>query len=123
MVASKLDPENTPGWIPEKTQVWTIGMIAFYLFSGEHGQPVADEVKQYALGIFPESAQWKDYDPIWYWVEMLLAASKGNLNPREVLPGGLFEGLYKPAGEWLTKVLCKEDDRYTLQEAYNTMPF
>ncbi|KAJ5102040.1 protein kinase-like protein [Penicillium alfredii] len=116
MIAYLLNENTHVNWTIDRAVVWTIGMLVFYLMIGEYAGKVTTEMKVYSKRVLRTPVKSQS-DPIWYWVYLMLAYSKN-----EDIPGKLFpeeirkDDDIKDVIDWFEHVLCKEDDRWTLQE-------
>ncbi|KAJ5620392.1 hypothetical protein N7510_004376 [Penicillium lagena] len=128
MVAYLLDKRTTKSWTAEKAVVWDIGMTLLYSQGiGEYEGTVTPEMKQLAKKIYSNNKRRppSSKNEKWMWIALLsaLSESKSVLEAGEnILPTQLQSGKsLSKYRSWFAKVLCKEDDRYNLEDAWDAL--
>ena len=115
--------DKEASWQTEKAVVWTIGMISLYLIIGQYQGRVDDDMREFMRKYVNPPGDHsvpKKTDPIWYWVALVLAYKNGKPLPGDILPQELQKGqAYEQFGNWLSKLLCKEEERVSVLGAFH----
>ena len=101
-------------WNVEKAVVWTLGMIALYLWLGSYPYELTDAMRMYALSLSKIPSD--DNHPIWWWVALMVAYEAGDEIPFSIFTWNELSSLEPSVWRLLGKTLRKEEDRITLRE-------
>ncbi|KAJ5808689.1 hypothetical protein N7474_009958 [Penicillium riverlandense] len=108
--------------------VWDIGMTLLYAQGiGKYEGKVTLEMKQLAKKIYTNKGKTppNSTNEKWMWIALLSALSENKSVlevEKDILPTQLHRGnSFSRYRSWYAKVLCKEADRYNLQEAWDAL--
>lgn len=143
MIAKELK-KSKEKWKIGPSQVFTMAMMVFKLQTPEYLKTPTPEMRTFlhehdklfwglegdnhekraSVGSnhVPTNSKRDLSDDHWFWVAIVLAHLEGKNTPKdilEILPSKYHEGgTHQKWAEWFSKTLCKQDLRWTLQQAW-----
>lgn len=121
MMALKLKKSDQP-WKAGPAQVFNVGIMFFYLQVGQYKGEKSPEMKALETAIYGEEKPLRDDHYEWYWVALQVAYFDRKATPNKILkmlpPDYQKKGKFSRWGKWFSRMLCRPEDRYTLQQAW-----